>query len=100
MPEQDKYITGYIHASELDPGEYRYSIFGCDMSDCGYIPIAEVQVPCPDITPDQIKARHIVLLRLERDQIYARAKQEADRLNERIARLESIGYDEPSQLPE
>jgi hypothetical protein len=85
-------VVGFIHAVEQYTGEYMYAVYGCDMSSCGYIPVAQATFPVPDMTVDQIKARHIVLLRLERDQVYEKARKEAAELDEKIARLESIGY--------
>ena len=86
------HVTAYLHAYELSPDNYSFSVFCNDMSDCGYIPIARVEVPLPDIDLDNIKARHITLLRLERDQVYEKARKEAEALDERIARLEALTY--------
>lgn len=87
-------IDAYIHAQSTgnpdDP--YIFAAWGCDMSTCGYVPIAKATIPFPEITPEHIQQRHLVLLRLKREEVYAEAKKKADELTEQIARLESIAY--------
>lgn len=93
-------ITVFIHAKESYLGaEYTFSAYSADMSNYGYIPVAKVEIPIPEITLDQIKARHLVLLRLERDEVYEKARKEAVSLDERIAKLEAIGYTPTDKEP-
>lgn len=99
MTDKQTHVEVYIHAEQVWDGGYRFSAYACDMSSCGYIPVLKVQVPLPDITDEQVKARHLVLLKLERDQVYAKANVEAARLDEKIAKLESLSYDQPEEKP-
>ncbi len=90
------HLEVYVHAQETFDG-YMFQAFACDMSDCGYIPVAKIEVPVPELSDEQIKARHLVLLKLEREQVYAKARKEAERLDERIAKLESLSYTPTTQ---
>ena len=93
-------ITVFIHAKEsYHNDEYTFSAYSADMSCYGYIPVAKVEIPLPEITLDQIKARHLVLLRLERDEVYEKARRDAVSLDERIAKLEAIGYTPTDKEP-
>ena len=90
---QQTHVEVYVHAQETyEPGKYTFTSWGCDMSSCGYIPIAKVEVPVPIITEDSIRARHLVLLRLKRDEVYAEARTKAGELEEQIARIECLSY--------
>lgn len=93
------HVTTYIHAQPTDDPDtpYLFAAWGCDMSSCGYIPLAKVEIPLPEITPEQIKQRHLVLLRLKREEVYAEAKKKADELNAQIGRLEAITYNPTTQ---
>lgn len=95
------HVAAYIHAQPTDypPEPYMFAAWGCDMSSCGYIPLAKAEIPLPEITPEQIQQRHLVLLRLKREEVYAEAKKKADELTEQIARLESIAYNPTTQEP-
>lgn len=88
------HVTAYLHAMPTGNPDrpYAFDAWGSDMSSCGYIPLARVEIPMPEITPEQIQQRHLVLLRLKREEVYAEAKKKADELTEQIARLESIAY--------
>ena len=95
------HVEAYIHASESGvPGEYYFNTWGMDMSSCGYIPVARVEIPMPTITIDQIKARHLVLLRLKKEEVYAEAAKKAADLDEQIGRLEAIGYTPATHVAE
>ena len=95
------HINAYIHAQPTgDPDDpYMFATWGCDMSTCGYIPIAKAQIPFPEITPEQLQSRHLVLLKLKREEVYEEARKKAGELDEQIARLESITYNPPPQEP-
>ena len=90
LPE---HVTAYIHAQPGNtPGEYYFSAWGMDMSSCGYIPLAKVEIPMPAITEEQIATRHLVLLRLKRADVYKEAEAKAAELTEQIGRLEALTY--------
>jgi len=96
------HVDGYIHAQEThEPGVYTFSVWGCDMSTCGYIPVAKAVIPLPEITHEQIKSRHLVLLRLKREEVYQEAAKKAAELDEQISKLESLTYNlTPQELAE
>ena len=96
---QPTYIDAYIHAQEMpwEPGNYTFAVWNQDMSSCGYIPVAKIEVPIPSIAVDDLRARHLVLLRLKRDEVYEEARKKAAELDEQIARLESIAYTPTTQ---
>lgn len=87
------HIDAYVHAQETyQPGEYTFAVWNMDMSSCGYIPIAKIEVPVPEISEDSIRARHLVLLRLKRDEVYEEARKKAAELDEQIAKIECLSY--------
>ena len=88
------HIDSYIHACPTgNPDEpYHFTTWGSDMSSCGYIPIAKAQIPFPAVTAEQIQSRHLVLLKLKREEVYEEARKKAGELDEQIARLEAIAY--------
>lgn len=95
---QPTHIEAYVHAQEtLEPGVYSFAVWGCDMSSCGYIPIAKVEVPIPPISEDSIRARHLVLLKLKREEVYEEARKKAADLDEQIAKIECLTYNPPTQ---
>lgn len=90
---QPTHIEAFVHAYQThEVGKYSFTVWSSDMSSCGYIPIAKIEVPVPTITEDSIRARHIVLLRLKRDEVYAEARARAGELEEQIARIECLTY--------
>lgn len=93
------HIEAFVHAQHSYDDEYTFNVFSCDMSSCGYIPIAKIEVPVPDLSIEQIKARHLVLLRLKREDVYKQAAKQAADLDEQIARIESITYNPTQQEP-
>ena len=88
------HIDAYIHACPTGNPDipYQFNAWGCDMSSCGYIPIAKAQIPFPEVPAEQIQQRHLVLLKLKRTEVYEEARKKAGELDEQIARLESITY--------
>lgn len=94
-------INAYIHAQPTgNPDEpYHFATWGCDMSTCGYIPIAKAEIPFPQVTAEQIQSRHLVLLKLKREEVYEEARKKAAELDEQIARIESITYNPTPQEP-
>lgn len=95
------HIDAYIHAQPTgNPDEpYHFTTWGCDMSNCGYIPIAKAQIPFPAVTAEQIQSRHLVLLKLKREEVYEEARKKAGELDEQIARLEAIAYNPTQENP-
>ena len=92
-------VSAYLHASPTDDGEYRLCLFDCDMSSCDYIPLARVFAPVPaSVSIDDIKARHVVLLREKLSRVYERANEAAANINEQISRIEALTYT-PSKEP-
>ena len=91
---QPTYVDVYVHAQETpwEPGTYSFTSWSSDMSACGYIPIAKIQVPVPEITEESLRARHLVLLRLKREEVYGEARKKAAELDEQIAKIECLGY--------
>ena len=91
---QPTYVDAYIHAEETPwkPDNYTFAVWNRDMSSCGYIPIAKIEVPVPEITEESLRARHLVLLRLKREEVYEEARKKAADLDEQIAKIECLGY--------
>lgn len=87
-------IDAYIHAQPTDNPDdpYHFAAWGYDMSSCGYIPVAKAQIPFPEVTAEQVQQRHIVLLKLKREEVYEEARKKAGELDEQIARLECLSY--------
>ena len=95
---QQTHIEAYVHAHEThQPGVYSFAIWNMDMSSCGYIPIAKIEVPVPLISEESIRARHLVLLRLKRDEVYEDARKKAAELDEQIAKIECLAYNPTTQ---
>lgn len=91
---QPTHVDAYIHAQETpwEPGTYSFAVWNRDMSSWGYIPIAKVEVPLPSVPVDDLRARHLVLLRLKREEVYEEARKKAADLDEQIAKIECLGY--------
>ena len=96
---QPTYVDAYIHAEETPwkPDNYTFAVWNRDMSSCGYIPVAKVEVLIPPIAVDDLRARHLVLLRLKRDAVYEEARKKAADLDEQIAKIECLGYNPTTQ---
>jgi hypothetical protein len=97
---QPTHITAYVHAQEsYEPGQYIFAVWNIDMSSCGYIPIAKVEIPVPLVSEESIRARHLALLRLKRDEVYEEARKKAAELDEQIAKIECLSYNPTPQEP-
>ena len=100
----------YLHAQDVgypDPDtglDYRFALFGSDMSACGYIPLSAHKFEFDVPTVEQIIARHTVLLREEVKEVRATAEKKVAAIHEQLSKLESLTYTpsaakEPNDVP-
>ncbi len=87
-------IAVFLHAQEshFSPGEYNFSVFSCDMSPCGYIPLGVTNLEFDVPTREQIIAQHAVLLRAKIAEVNDTALKQVRELREQLSKLESLTY--------
>lgn len=88
----------FLHAQEsmYEDGTYNFSVFNCDMSSCGYIPLGRAEVEFDVPSREQILAGHATLLRAKIAEVNDTALKQVRELREQLSKLESLTYTPPS----
>jgi hypothetical protein len=86
-------VKGFLHASEgVSEGDTWFTLFNCDMSECGYVPVVEreFEIEIPDDF-DLNKGR-IAALEKEKTRIGGEYHARVTKINEQISKLTALEF--------